>query len=188
VNRPLSSIKPFSYDLLVVDPPWDFETYTDAGQKKGPRAQYKTMTVDEVSTLRIGEWARMDSLLLLWATMPLLDRQIGLPKAWGFRFQSVVIWHKVFASGLNAIGTGYRVRSMAEPVIVAALGNPRHRPLPGLFKGIRREHSRKPEEFYSMVEERCPQLQFRADVFGRQSRPGWDVIGDEASKFDGAAA
>ena len=80
------------------------------------------------------------------------------------------------------------VAKVAAPVIVATRGVPRHRALPGLFPGIRREHSRKPDEFYAILDRACPGLTRRADVFGRQSKPGWDVWGKEATKFDSEAA
>jgi hypothetical protein len=47
----------------------------------------------------------------------------------------------------------------------------------------RREHSRKPEEVYDSIERltRGPYL----ELFARQSRRGWDCVGDQASLFDG---
>ena len=54
------------------------------------------------------------------------------------------------------------------PIILAVMGEPKHKAFPGLFKGVRREHSRKPDEFYRIVEQKAPRLFRRADVFGRQ--------------------
>jgi hypothetical protein len=45
-----------------------------------------------------------------------------------------------------------------------------------------REHSRKPDEFYESVERLCAGP--RLELFGRQSRPGWEVRGLESTKFD----
>lgn len=183
----LASVRLFGYDLINIDPPWPYELYSEKGQAKSPMAHYKTMPLPEIAALPVGQWARGDCLLLCWGTFPLINKQIEIVEGWGFVYKTCFVWHKVFASGESAIGTGYRVRSMCEPIIVATIGRPRHTALPGLFKGERREHSRKPEKYFSVVEQCCPLLTFRADVFGRQSRPGWDIYGDESTKFDGVA-
>jgi len=185
---PFGGLRQFSYDLIAIDPAWDFETYSEKGEAKGPRAQYDTMTVEEIAALPVGHLARGDCLLLCWATIPLLDRQLEIVKGWGFAYKSAIIWKKVFRSGKIAMGPGYRVRSMAEVVILATVGNPQHKAFPGIFDGVRREHSRKPEAFYDLVESRCPKLTFRADIYVRQTRPGWEGFGNEATKFDKADA
>jgi N6-adenosine-specific RNA methylase IME4 len=180
-------IPQLSRDLIVIDPPWDFETYSEAGEEKGPRAQYTTMGADAIRELPVGHLARGDCLLLCWATWPTFPLALECVKAWGFAYKSVIVWSKVFPSGKPAMGTGYRVRSLCEPIIVATIGAPIHRPFMGLFAGIRREHSRKPSEFYAMVDDCCPDLTFRADIFARESRPGWSSWGNEADKFDAPA-
>lgn len=177
------SIPQLSRDLIVIDPPWDFETYSEAGEEKGPRAQYSTMGADAIRELPVGHLARGDCLLLCWATWPALPLALECVKAWGFAYKSAIVWAKVFASGKPAMGTGYRVRSLCEPIILATIGSPQHSAFPGLFEGIRREHSRKPEEFYALVDRCAPGLTFRADIFARTSRDGWIAFGDESEKF-----
>lgn len=185
----LGDLRPLSYDLIVIDPPWAYETYSERGQKKGAATQYETLSCEEIAErFPVGQLAGGDCLLLCWATQTLLDRQIDCVKRWGFTYTSLIVWEKVFESGKSAIGTGYRVRSMAEPIIMATIGQPKHKAFPGLFKGIRREHSRKPERFYELVEDRCPKLFRRADIFARQTRPRWESFGNEATKFDARAA
>ena len=185
---PFGDLLPFSCDLIVIDPPWDFANYSKAGEAKGPRAQYQTMSMGEVCALPVGHLARDSCLLACWGTWPLIDQQIECVKGWGFLFKTVIVWHKVFPSGKTAMGTGYRARSMAEPVILATTGNPKHKAFPGLFQGVRREHSRKPEEFYRIIDRVCPRLSARADIYVRQTRPGWMGYGNEMTKFDEAAA
>lgn len=186
---PFGDLRPLSYDLIVADPMWDFESYSEKGEVKGPRAQYACLSPEEIcERFPLDMLAGGDCLLLCWATNPLIDRQIACVKRWGFTFKTMCHWEKVFRSGKSAIGPGYRARTMTEPVIMAVMGEPRHKAFPGLFKGVRRQHSRKPEEFYRIVEDRCPRLFRRADIFGRQTRAGWDVYGNEATKFDAEAA
>jgi N6-adenosine-specific RNA methylase IME4 len=73
---------------------------------------------------------------------------------------------------------------MHEPILVCTVGNPQHKPFPSTFDGIAREHSRKPDEFYDLVLRHTPQAFRRADLFSRQTRPGFDGWGNEHGKFD----
>jgi len=187
-NWPFGGLRPFTYNLIVIDPPWPWKTYSAKGTKKSPQARYKLMTLDEIGLLPVMDLARSPCLLACWGTIPQMHKQIAIIGRWGFKYQSASMWHKVYPSGKTAMGTGYRVRSMVEPVFLATLGNPQHKPLPGLFQGVRREHSRKPESFYELVDRCCPQLTSRADLYARQRRPGFDSFGDELDKFDGEAA
>lgn len=186
---PFADLRPHAYNLIAYDGPWEFETYSEEGQEKGPAAQYACMSVEEVfARFPPGDLAEPTCLLLCWGTWPLIDRQLACVKAAGFEFKSVFVWEKVFASGKPAMGTGYRVRSMCEPVILATRGEPRHKAFPGIFDGVRREHSRKPERFFDLVDECCPGLTRRADVFSRERREGWSAFGNEVGKFGEVAA
>jgi N6-adenosine-specific RNA methylase IME4 len=185
---PFGELRPGGYNLLVVDPPWPWQTYSSKGAKKSPSAHYRTMTLEEIAALPVLELASWPCLLLCWGTVPLMNRQIEIVRHWGFKYQSAVMWHKVHPSGKTAMGTGHRVRSMVEPCFVATFGKPKHKAFPGLFQGIRRAHSQKPESFYELVDLHCPRLTRRADLFARQTRPGYDGFGDELHKFDQVAA
>ncbi|KAA2237701.1 MT-A70 family methyltransferase [Salinarimonas soli] len=186
---PFGALRPHAYNLIAADAPWKYEAYSERGEAKGAGAQYECLEAEEIAArFPVQDLAEPTCLLLCWATWPLIDRQLACVRAWGFEFKSIFVWQKVFPSGKPAIGTGYRVRSMCEPVIVATRGDPRHRAFPGFFAGIRREHSRKPEAFYELVSRCCPGLRRRADLFARQSREGWDTWGNEATKFDEVAS
>jgi len=104
--------------------------------------------------------------------------------AWGFMPRSEMVWRKVTANGKPRMGTGYRVRSLHEPVLVATIGNPKHKALPSVFDGVAREHSRKPEEFYELVRASTPGALRRADLFSRENRAGFEGWGLEHGKFD----
>lgn len=182
---PLAPLSPRSFNLIVADPPWRFASWSAKGERKGAGAQYQCIDVAEMAeAFPLGDLAERDCLLLCWATVPLIGQQIECVEAMGFVYKSAMVWHKVFVSGKTAMGPGYRVRSMAEIVIVATMGNPKHKALPGLFRGVRREHSRKPDEFYEIVETKCAGLERRADIFTRETRPGWTGWGNEKTKFD----
>lgn len=180
-------LKMFGYELLVVDPPWEFKLYSEEGNEKSASAHYQTMPIEEIKALRVGELARGDCLLLLWSTGCMIPKCLDVMQAWGFVYKTEIIWRKTTRSGKVRMGPGYRARTMHEPILVGTIGNPHHKAFPSIFDGVAREHSRKPEEFYRLVEQRAPQLTFRADVFSRQQRAGWDGFGDELGKFGAAA-
>lgn len=176
---------PFCADLIVIDPPWEYELFSAKGQAKSAQAHYDCMPDDEIRSMPVLQLASRDCWIFLWATAPKLDFCVGVMRHWGFRYVSFTCWRKVTRNGKRAIGPGYIVRSEAEIVLIGAIGEPaRTKPLDGIFDGERREHSRKPETFYERVERFAPRAR-KVDIFGRQSRPGWLVWGKEATKFDG---
>lgn len=179
---------PLHYELLVIDIPWPFDLYSDAGAKKSASAQYDVMDAQQIRALPVGQLASMDCLIYSWATAPHLPFAIECLKAWGFEYKSFMAWRKTTIGGKVRMGTGYRVRTTGEIVLVGTLGNPKQSLVPPtIFDGIAREHSRKPEEFYSLCDRIMPHAR-RADVFARESRDGWHVFGNEATKFDEVAA
>ena len=185
--KALTEFPMFRYDLIVADPPWAFESWTDdGGNAKGAKGQYDVMPLHEIKALPVGDLAGGDCLLLLWTcgwAMATGQAQ-EVARAWGFNPITELVWRKVTASGKPRMGTGYRARSLHEPILLCTTGNPKHRPLLSEFPGVARKHSQKPEEFYRMVERRCPRLLNRLDLFSRQTRPGWDGWGKEFGKFD----
>ncbi|MBX5063296.1 MT-A70 family methyltransferase [Rhizobium lentis] len=181
-------LTPLHYELLVIDPPWDFGLYSDKGNQKAAQRHYSCMKDDEILAMPVGQLASIDCLLYLWATAPQLPLAIECCKAWGFEYKSFMVWRKLTPGGKERMGTGYRVRTTGEIVIVGALGNPKQSTVPRtVFDGIAREHSRKPDEFYALCDRVMPHAR-RADVFARESRAGWHSFGNEATKFDEVAA
>jgi N6-adenosine-specific RNA methylase IME4 len=144
------------------------------------------MALKEIKALPVHELARGDCLLLLWTTGWAIatGQAQEVARAWGFKPISEIVWLKRYPSGKARIGTGYRVRTMHEPILVCAVGNPRHKPFPSTFDGIAREHSRKPDEFYDLVLGHTPHAMRRADLFSRQTHPGFEGWGNEHGKFD----
>jgi len=83
-----------------------------------------------------------------------------------------------------AMGGGLTTRKNTESCWLGRRGKPKilSHSVREVIVAPRREHSRKPDEFYDRVEVFCPGP--RLDLFGRQSRDGWTVYGQEATKFD----
>jgi N6-adenosine-specific RNA methylase IME4 len=186
---PFGHLQMFGYDVIVADPPTRFELYSEKGNRKSASRHYSTMTWHDLEAMPVGHLARANAILLLWACPPTLDRSFDLLKAWGALYKTELIWDKRTKGGKRRMGPGYRSRGMHESILLGVFANERqiHEPFYGAIEGIAREHSRKPETFYEQVTARTPGLA-RCDLFGRQSRAGFDVWGNEATKFDGIAA
>lgn len=198
---PFGDLKPFSYDLLMVDPPWPTRVYSPKGEGKSFAAHYGSMTFEDIAALPVGNLAARESILFLWCTWPLLldggnpqrhyegqdasrSRVGECIRAWGFRYVSGGAWVKRTITGKAAFGTGYRVRSACEPFLIGVSGAPlTSRSERNLIDGLCREHSRKPDEAFAWCERYMPDAR-RVELFSRQSRPGWDTWGLEAGKFD----
>jgi len=103
----------FGYDMIVADPPWDFENYSDAGTKKGADPPYSVTALREIKSLPVHELARGDCLLLLWTTGWAIatGQAQEVARAWGFKPISEIVWLKRYPSVKD---TGYRVRTMHD--------------------------------------------------------------------------
>lgn len=184
---PFAPFAPFGFDLIVADPPWLVEMRTAKGETKAPQAHYSCMPIEAISALPVGHLAAPDCWLLLWTSAPLLDRAFDVMRDWGFTYTSRIAWRKCTVNDKTRVGPGYVVRTMHEDVLIGKIGKP---PLgtafPSFFDGLAREHSRKPEEFYALVDRFAPDAR-KLDLFSRQNRPGWDSWGFEVGKFDEGA-
>lgn len=171
------------FDMIMADPPWQFELYSEKGEEKSAQAQYRTMTIDDIARLPVAGLAAPDCLLWLWATAPMLAQQIGVLEAWGFTFKTSGVWVKTTRHGKIHFGTGYVLRNAHEPFLIGTRGDPvTTRSVRSVVMGRVREHSRKPEEAYTAAEALMPGAR-RVELFSRTNRKGWDVWGDEVGKW-----
>jgi N6-adenosine-specific RNA methylase IME4 len=184
---PFGALEPMAYDLIMADPAWKFELYSERGQTKGAEVHYRTMPLAEIKALPVSELAAMDCLLWLWATAPMLPQALDVMAAWGFAYCTMGAWHKRTERGKTDFGYGYRLRSACEPFLIGIHGAPRTtHGVRNLVEGVAREHSRKPDEAYAAAEALMPSAR-RLELFSRCARPGWAAWGDEAGKFNGEA-
>ncbi|SIO44175.1 N6-adenosine-specific RNA methylase IME4 [Bradyrhizobium erythrophlei] len=180
---PFAPLAARSYDALVIDPPWHFNTWSLAGQtSKSASGQYRTMPLAEIMALPVRELLKPDAIVYLWATGAMLPHALATLRAWGIVYKTSFVWRKVTRNGKVRWGTGRWAQSGHELVLLGVVGRPRCFLLPSIFDGIAREHSRKPDEFYGIIAKKTPGLR-RADVFAREKREGWDCWGDEVGKF-----
>jgi N6-adenosine-specific RNA methylase IME4 len=176
------------YGLIMADPPWRFELFSEKGEEKSAQAHYSTMTLDDIARLPVAGLAAEDCLLWLWATAPMLALQIEILERWGFTFKTSGVWVKTTTNDKIAFGTGYILRNAHEPFLIGTRGNPKTvRNVRSVVMGKVREHSQKPDESYAAAEALIPNVR-RIEIFSRTDRPGWDVWGNETGKLNGVAA
>ncbi len=184
--QPEIDLTPFRFRTIIADPPWGFENWSEKGEAKNPSAHYDCLPLDQIKALNVSHIAAPDCLLMLWATAPLLPEAIETMRAWGFTYKTFAPWAKQSKTGRKwAFGPGYILRSAAEIVLIGTLGRPpiRSRATRNLIVAPVREHSRKPDDQYTMAEAiGAPPY---AELFSRSSREGWEAWGKEIGKFDG---
>lgn len=185
-------LKPRSFDLVHIDFPWPWETWADTGRKKSP--QYDCMSFPEIAVCEADELLAPGGVMVAWATWPLIGKQhLILENSFGLDVKTGGAWSKRTKTGKLRWGPGHIIRTVCEPFLVACRKGHKLRgkaeknlieTLAELeFPGLARENSRKPEEMFAMLERLTPGWR-RADIFARQSRPGWTTWGRERTKFD----
>ncbi|MBS4016791.1 MAG: hypothetical protein KGZ68_01020 [Dechloromonas sp.] len=178
----------FCADLVVMDPPTEFALRSENGVNKSGQGHYAVMTDQEILDMPVGLLVGANSWIFLWSNGPKLEFGFACLKRWGFIYVTELAWRKVSKNGKPMMGPGYVARSKHESVLIGKIGRPRYRKaIDSEFDGVRRQHSRKPEEFYQMIDNRfaLPWMR-KLDCFARQSRAGWITFGNQRTKFDAA--
>jgi N6-adenosine-specific RNA methylase IME4 len=172
----------FGFDVGIIDPPTEFELYSDKGNTKSASAQYGIMDWESLAKMPVGHLFRANAVIGLWACPPTLRKSMLLLDEWGALFKTELVWPK------GRLGTGYRARGMHESVLVAVFGDERqiHDPFYGEIKGKARGHSQKPAEFYQMIRDRTSGLD-RCDLFSRETHEGFVAWGNQVGSLDGGA-
>lgn len=169
------------FDVVLADPPWRFQSNSNAKPGRNALRHYPCMTVEEIAAMPVREIVADRALLLLWITVPFEHRAEEVISAWGFKPKSRLIWPK------NRIGTGYWARNQHEPCIIATRGRfpcPRPALFPtSIIPGKQREHSRKPEWVHDQLDKRLPDAG-KLELFARRPREGWTVWGNQTDRFE----
>jgi len=166
------------YRTIVIDPPWDMEKIQRDLAPNQVDFDYPTMSLDEIKDFKLP--AHEECHLWLWTTQKYLRPSFDLLDAWDFTYLATFVWHK--NGGFQPVGLP---QFNCEFVILARKGGQpfiETKQFFTCFNASRREHSRKPDEFYDVVKRVCPEP--RIDIFSREDRDGYDVWGLEAGMFD----
>lgn len=183
----ISDVPLFKYGLIMADPPWHHDRWSDRGSDRAPSEHYDTMALEEVKGLRVGDLCGPDSLIMLWVPGCFINIGEAILNAWGAEFVTMGFWVKtqLHDPSKPKMGTGYVLRECGEPFLIGKIGKPQviDKGVPSVIMGPRREHSRKPEAGYALAERLAPKGYAKLDLFSRQEREGWDCMGDEHDKF-----
>jgi len=175
------------FATVLADPPWQFMNRTGKIAPEHRRLnRYGTMTLDEICSLPVEEGLAATAHLYLWVPNALLPEGLQVLKAWGFQYKSNIIWHKLRKDGgSDGRGVGFYFRNVTEILLFGVRGKNARTLDPGRtqvnYLGTRkREHSRKPDEQYALIESCSPGP--RLEMFSRGTRKGWTVWGNQADE------
>lgn len=173
------------YGTVLADPPWKF---TNSSGKVSPEHKrlyrYQTLDMTSICGLPVGEIMATQSHCYLWVPMALIQEGLQVLVAWGFTYKTMLIWEKVRKDGQpNGGGCGFYFRLVTEACLFGTRGRLRTlapgRTQVNLLRSQKRDHSRKPEELYPVIEACSPVP--RIELFGRGvARDGWAMWGNEA--------
>jgi N6-adenosine-specific RNA methylase IME4 len=175
------------FRTLLVDPPWRFTNRTGKVAPEHRRlARYGTLSTDDICALPISDIAQQTAHLYLWVPNALLPDGLRVMAAWGFQYKANIVWHKVRKDGgSDGRGVGFYFRNVTELLLFGVRGKNARTEAPGrsqvnYISSRKREHSRKPDEQYELIEScsRGPYL----ELFARGTRPGWTYWGDQADE------
>lgn len=173
------------FATVMADPPWRFSNRTGKIAPEHKRlARYPTMTIEEICALPVAESLERTAHCYLWVPNALLPEGLAVLKAWGFEYKSNIVWHKVRKDGgSDGRGVGFYFRNVTEILLFGTRGkNARTLDLGrrqvNLIASRKREHSRKPDEQYELIEGCSPGSYL--ELFGRGTRQNWAVWGNQA--------
>lgn len=176
------------FGTILADPPWQFTNRTGKMAPEHKRlARYPTMQLDEICEIPVASAAAETSHLYLWVPNALLPDGLRVLAAWGFQYKSNLVWQKVRKDGgPDGRGVGFYFRNVTELVLFGVRGkNARTREAGrtqvNILSTQKREHSRKPDEMYSLIES-CSTGPY-LELFARGTRPGWTAWGNQAEAY-----
>ena len=187
-----------AFSVIYADPPWHHKSRSAKGQtRRSPSHHYRTMSLKELRALPVARVAAKNAHLFFWTTGPHLQHAFAIMEAWGFRYSALgFTWVKLNPREADAlfltehsfhVGMGYTTRKNVEICLLGRRGAPKRmsKSVRELIIAARREHSRKPDEALRRIERYAtgPYL----ELFGREQRDGWTVLGNEPDKFTRAA-
>jgi N6-adenosine-specific RNA methylase IME4 len=181
----LASLGGKPFQTVLADPPWRFQNRTGKVAPEHKRlSRYDTMTWKDIAALPVADLTAKEAHCYLWVPNALLDEGLKVLEAWGFTYKSNLVWYKTRKDGgPDGRGVGFYFRNVTELILFGVKGRMRTLP-PGrsqvnLLATRKREHSRKPDEIFPLIES-CSPGPF-LELFARYPQPGWTVWGDEAS-------
>ena len=142
------------------------------------------MTLDDIKSLPVADAAESTAHLYMWVPNALLPEGIEVLRSWGFKYKSNIVWYKIRKDGgPDGRGVGFYFRNVTEILLFGVRGKDARTLQPGrtqvnIMSTRKREHSRKPDEQFDLIESCSPGPYL--ELFARGQRPGWAIWGDQA--------
>lgn len=177
------------FATVLADPPWRFQNRTGKMAPEHRRlSRYGTMSFAEIESLPVAQIARARAHLYLWVPNALIVEGLTVMRQWGFAYKTNLIWYKTRKDGgPDGRGVGFYFRNVTE-ILLFGIRGANNRTLQAgrrqtnIMVSRKREHSRKPEEQYRIIE-RCSPGPF-LEMFARHRRDGWTQWGNEIADPD----
>lgn len=177
------------FQTILADPPWQFQNRTGKMAPEHKRlARYPTMTLEDICDMPVEAIADDPAHLYLWVPNALLPEGLKVMDHWGFKYKSNIIWYKIRKDGgPDRRGVGFYFRNVTEVLLFGVRGKNARTLQPGrsqenIISTQKREHSRKPDEQYDLIE-RCS-FGERLELFARGPRSGWTVWGNQSEHYE----
>jgi N6-adenosine-specific RNA methylase IME4 len=188
VGKDLLSLGLRKYKTILIDPPWQFSNRTGKMAPEHKRLmRYPTMSLQQIMELPISQLAQPTCHLYLWVPNALVLEALEVMKRWGFTYKTNIVWYKIRKDGgPDGRGVGFYFRNVTELVLFGVRGHMRTlapgRTQVNVISSRKREHSRKPDELYAIIE-RCSPGPY-LELFARHERAGWDQWGNEVGNSE----
>ena len=173
-----------TFGTILADPPWRFINRTGRVAPEYRRLpRYESLSFDEIAAMPVGELALENSHLYLWVPNALIKEGLKVMEQWGFEYKTNIVWYKTRKDGgPDGRGVGFYFRNVTEMVLFGVRGSTRTlrpgRTQVNILISRKREHSRKPDELYDVIEQCSPGPYI--ELFARHGRRGWVQWGNEA--------
>jgi N6-adenosine-specific RNA methylase IME4 len=177
-----------TYGTILADPPWQFTNRTGKVAPEHRRLnRYSTLSLQQIKEIPVSVAAAGQSHLYLWVPNALVREGLEVMEAWGFQYKTNLVWHKIRKDGgADGRGVGFYFRNTTEMVLFGIRGrlrtlSPGRRQV-NVIRSRKREHSRKPDELYEIIEACSPGPYL--ELFARGKREGWDQWGNEVEQHN----
>ncbi|MFA5923608.1 MAG: MT-A70 family methyltransferase [Methylococcaceae bacterium] len=184
----LNTVAKKKFATVLADPPWQFQNRTGKMAPEHKRLQrYPTMSLQEIKDLPVEAIVEDTAHLYLWVPNALLAEGMQIMEHWGFTYKTNLIWYKIRKDGgPDRRGVGFYFRNVTEIILFGVRGKNARTLQPGrsqenIISSRKREHSRKPDEQYELIET-CSSGP-RIELFARGPRKGWFVWGNQAEEY-----
>jgi N6-adenosine-specific RNA methylase IME4 len=175
------------FKTILADPPWQFQNRTGKIAPEHKRlSRYGTMSLADIKALPVEQAAAETSHLYLWVPNALLPEGLAVMQAWGFNYKSNIVWQKIRKDGgPDGRGVGFYFRNVTEMLLFGVRGKNARTLRPGrtqvnIISTRKREHSRKPDEQYGLIQDCSPGPYL--ELFARGERPKWTIWGNQADE------